>query len=147
MIDKIDRDIIRVLREDGRATHREIGASVGLSANAAGVRVNRLLGDGIIAGIHAHVDHAAMGRPLEADVDCWVSERNDVAAAAFEDFVLSDERIVDAVYLTGKVDYRLRVVVASPQDLDDLLTSLKREAYIAETDTRLILRRYVHLPG
>ncbi|MGI9622790.1 MAG: Lrp/AsnC ligand binding domain-containing protein [Acidimicrobiales bacterium] len=50
--------------------------------------------------------------------------------------------MIDLGHLTGKVDYRLRVVVASPADLDDLLMSMKQVGGIAETDTRLILRRY-----
>ena len=132
-----------MLRRDGRRSYREIGAEVGLSANAAAARVGRLLESGIVTGIHAHVDHAELGRPLEADVDCWMSNRDEEHWQEFEDYVATDDRIIEAVHLTGKVDYRIRVVVSSPTELDELLTGLKRNASIAETDTRLILRRYV----
>ncbi len=142
MIDEIDRRIIRELQANGRLSHRDLGARVGLSPNATGVRVSRLLEDGVISGIHARVNHAALGRTLEATVDCWMETREDEQWALFAEFVAQEERILDAVHITGKVDYRLRVVVATPEELDELLTDLKRNAGIAETDTRLVLRRY-----
>jgi DNA-binding Lrp family transcriptional regulator len=98
--------------------------------------------EGIITGIHARVDHSLIGRPLEGYVDCWLTSREAERWAEFEAYVLNDDRIIDAVHLTGKVDYRLRVVVSSPTELDELLMALKREASISETDTRLILRRF-----
>lgn len=142
VIDDIDRQIIRILQQDGRLAHREIGDRVGLSPNATGVRVKRLLDDGIISGVHARVNHAALGRGVEAFIDCWLEERGPEQWERFRAHVEGDERILDAVHLTGKVDYRLRVVVASPSELDDLLDSLRRRGGIGETDTRLILRRF-----
>ncbi len=142
VIDEIDREILGVLREDGRASYRDIGLRVGLSANATGVRVQRLLAEGIVSGIHAVVNQEAIGRPLEAYVDCWMGARGPEHWEAFAAYVRTDDRVLDAVHLTGKVDHRLRVAVASPADLDDLLTTLKSDAHIAETDTRLILRRH-----
>ena len=142
VIDSIDRRILDVLRDDGRISFKDLGAQVGLSANATGVRVGRLLADGVITGVHAHIDHAQLGRGLEAFVDCWLSERDEEHWDRFGAHVMADDRVLEAVHLTGKVDFRLRVVVSSPTELDDLLRSLKREAGVAETDTRLILRRY-----
>jgi Lrp/AsnC family leucine-responsive transcriptional regulator len=142
VIDDLDRAIIRGLERDGRLSYRDLGNEVGLSPNATGARVARLVDEGIITGIHARVDHSLIGRPLEGYVDCWLTSREAERWAEFEAYVLNDDRIIDAVHLTGKVDYRLRVVVSSPTELDELLMALKREASISETDTRLILRRF-----
>ncbi len=142
VIDELDRQILRVLQRDGRLSHRDIGAEVGLSPNATGARVARLLNDGVITGIHAHVDHTALGRGLEAVVDCWLESRDPHDWDRFVDHVMADDRVVDAVHLTGKVDYRLRVVVSSAAELDDLLNGLRVHGGIGETDSRLILRRY-----
>ena len=142
MIDAIDRDIIGHLQSDGRLSHKQLGELVGLSPNATGVRVQRLLADGVITGIHAQVDNARLGRPLEAYIDCWLAGREVEDWSAFEAHVALDDRVLDVVHLTGKVDYRLRVVVASSEELDAFLTGLKGEGRIAETNTQLILRRY-----
>ena len=92
------------------------------------------------------MDQAALGRGLEAYVDCWLEDRDPKQWDRFSQHIAADERILDAVHLTGKVDYRLRVVVSSAEELDELLGKLRTEAGIAETDTRLILRRYL-TPG
>ena len=142
VIDEIDRRILRVLQTDGRMSFKDLGREVGLSANATGVRVGRLLADGVITGVHAQVDHALLGRGLEAYVDCWLSGRDEEHWDHFERHIAADDRVIDATHITGKVDFRLRVVVASPTELDEFLRSLKREGGVAETDSRLILRRH-----
>ena len=121
---------------------KDLGREVGLSANATGVRVGRLMADGVITGVHAQVDHAQLGRGLEAYVDCWLSGRDEEHWDHFERHIAADDRVIDATHITGKVDFRLRVVVASPTELDEFLRSLKREGGVAETDSRLILRRH-----
>lgn len=147
MIDEIDRRILRILQRDGRMSFKDLGREVGLSANATGVRVGRLMADGVITGVQAQVDHALLGRGLEASVDCWLSQRDEEHWDQFARHVMSDDRVLDAVHITGKVDFRLRVVVASPAELDEFLRSLKRDGGVEETDTRLILRRYAVGPG
>ena len=137
MIDDIDLQIIRHLARDGRATHRELGRAAGLSPNAAGARMTKLIEQGVISGVHATIDHAALGRPLEVTMDVWIDHRpNDTA---FLDLVSSDDRIVDAIHITGPVDFRLLVQVASPEDLEDLLAKMRREAGVTQTDSRIVM--------
>src|SRR5688500_6470611 len=58
-MDATDREILGELMRNGRISFRDLGAAVGLSANAAADRVRRLLGDGIITGFTATVDPGA----------------------------------------------------------------------------------------
>ena len=80
-LDRIDSEILRLLREDGRLSWRDLGAEVGLSANAAADRVRRLRQAGVITGFVALVDPAAGGRVLEALVG--VTLRRGVDSDAF----------------------------------------------------------------
>ncbi len=140
-MDDIDRAIISHLAIDGRATHRELARAVGLSPNAAGARLARLLDSGVITGVHAAVDPAAIGKPLAASMDIWLNQRDN--DQGFIDFVATDDRVIDAFHLTGPVDYRLEARVASPDDLEDLLKQLRDQADVRQTDSRLILSRLV----
>lgn len=141
MIDEIDRAILRHVSSYGRATHREIGKAVGLSPNAAGARLARLIDQGVIRGFEAIIDHALLGRPLEVVMDVWLDHRpNDTA---FVDLVASDDRIIDAIHITGPVDYRIQAMVSSPEDLEDLLSRMRSEATVNQTDSRIIMS---HLP-
>ena len=49
-MDAIDDAILRELAAEGRLPYRELGARVGLSANAAAARVRLLMAEGVIAG-------------------------------------------------------------------------------------------------
>jgi len=138
VIDNLDREIIRALVNNSRLTQRELGRSVGLSPNAAGARVQRLVSTGVITGFGARLNHAALGRPLEASIDVWQTGRN--KRTTFEDLVKHDDRIVECFFLTGPLDFRLRARLASAEDLNDLLITMKNEGGVRQTDSRLILQ-------
>ena len=65
-LDDVDHAIIGLLTEDARRTLSDIGERVALSAPAVKRRVDRLESLGVIAGYTAVVDHAQLGRPLQA---------------------------------------------------------------------------------
>ena len=141
VIDDIDREILRALGTQGRLTQRELGKIVGLSPNAAGARMQRLIDQKVITSFGARIDHSALGRPIEASIDAWVDDMSD--PETFKQFVIDDERCVECFHLTGRLDYRLRVRVASSDDLNSLLDDLRSHAGVRQTDSRLVLH---HLP-
>ena len=48
--------------------------------------------------------------------------------------------MTDAVHVTGRFDYQLRVACRDTAELDRLLRHLKRDGGVSETDTRVVLR-------
>src|ERR687894_754491 len=103
VVDPTDSEILRLLRADGRLSWRELGAAVGLSANAAADRVRRLRQAGVILGFTATVDEGAAGRGLVAliDVRLAASGTND----EFEAETAKLEAVTDAGHVTGRLDY------------------------------------------
>ena len=69
LIDDIDRALIRELQQNADRTNVELARVVGLSPAATLHRVRRLKDDGIIAGVHARVDPAAAGFPIQVHVE------------------------------------------------------------------------------
>src|SRR3954454_17040980 len=107
MMDTIDSEILRILREDARLSWRDLGAAVGLSANAAADRVRRLRRAGVITGFTALVDPAAGGRTLEALIGITLAptvDSDEFAAGA-----ATLEQVTEVLHLTGAPDYQLRV--------------------------------------
>jgi DNA-binding Lrp family transcriptional regulator len=47
-MDDIDREIIRILKDDGRATYSEMGKRIGLSEGAVRKRIKALIDSGVI---------------------------------------------------------------------------------------------------
>jgi Lrp/AsnC family transcriptional regulator, leucine-responsive regulatory protein len=137
-MDSVDGEILRLLRADGRMSWQDLGAAVGLSANAAADRVRRLRRDGVITGFAALVDPAAGGRHLEALVGVVLShgvESDDFAVAAAR-----LEPVVEVLHLTGSPDYQLRVACRDTAELDALLRTLRLRLGVADTDTTIVLR-------
>lgn len=126
-----------MLQIDGRMTHRELGKVVGLSPNATGARVQRLIDRGVITGFRVVVDHVQLGRSMEATVDVWLND--DRQRAPLMSLVVDDDRVVECFHLTGPLDFRLRARVASADDLNALLNRLRDEGGVRQTDSRLVL--------
>src|ERR671923_1331703 len=137
-MNELDSEILKILREDGRISWRDLGAAVGLSANAAADRVRRLREAGVITGFTALVDPAAGGRKLEALVGVTLApdtDSDDFAAAAAR-----LEPVLEILHLSGTPDYQLRVACHDTAELDILLRTLRRSCGAADTETTLILR-------
>jgi Lrp/AsnC family leucine-responsive transcriptional regulator len=144
-MDAVDSEILRLLREDGRLSWRDLGAAVGLSANAAADRVRRLRRAGVITGFGALVDPAAGGRKLEALVGVTLAAGTD--SDAFAVAVSRLEPVTEVLHLTGSPDYQLRVSCRDTAELDVLLRTLRLRAGAADTETTIILRSGPPLPG
>jgi Lrp/AsnC family leucine-responsive transcriptional regulator len=137
-MDEIDSEILRLLREDGRLSWRDLGAAVGLSANAAAERVRRLRMAGVITGFVALIDPAMGGRTLEALVG--VTLRAGVDSDEFATEAAQLQPVLEVLHLTGAPDYQLRVACRDTAELDALLRTLRNRHGAADTDTTIILR-------
>ena len=65
-LDSVDRDILRILRTDGRASIRAVAERVHVSRANAYARINRLVEDGVIRGFSARVNHERAGQAASA---------------------------------------------------------------------------------
>jgi len=141
-MDPTDSEILRLLGEDGRMSWRDLGAAVGLSANAAAERVRRLRQAGVIIGFVALVDPAAGGRTLQALVGVTLAP--DVDSDAFSDGVARLEAVTEVLHLTGTPDYQLRVACRDSAELDALLRTLRLRHGVRDTETTVVLRSGPH---
>lgn len=137
-MNKIDRDILRILQSDGRRSYTDIGASVHLSANAVADRVRKMTTAGIIRGVQAVIDPAALGMTIEAQID--VKLRPTTSADAFERAIRHLPQVLTASLLTGSFDYALRVACADRADLAAVTEIIRDKAGAQETYSRIILR-------
>ena len=137
-MDEIDGEILRLLREDGRLSWRDLGAAVGLSANAAADRVRRLREAGVITAFVAVIDPAAGGRQLEALVGVTLARGTD--SDAFASLASRLDAVTEVLHLSGEPDYQLRVACRDTAELDVLLRTLRNRAGAADTETTIILR-------
>jgi len=136
-LDDIDRRILGILRGNGRASFREIGDAVALSPNAAAERVRQLVRDGVIARFTAEIAPGALGRELRVLMDVTLREPDD--AARLIALIAELDCVTEALHATGEHDYHLRLTVTDPEELDGVLSRLKREGGVRRTSTRIVL--------
>lgn len=139
-MDRIDEQIVGLLRENARRSFSELGRQVGLSTNATAARVRRLETEGVILGytILAGQDVPGPRGGLEVFIDVRLDTETDYET--FTTLIKTDRQIVDAIHMTGPYDYLLRAYVPDTRALDLLLRRLKKECGAAQTQTRVALR-------
>ncbi len=145
-LDKLDRQILRSLQADGRATYDQIADGVGLSPSAVLRRVKRLEDAGVIDRYVALVRPESVGLGLSA----WINVRLEKASGAakrnpmdeFRASVQGWPEVVECVALTGEMDFLLHLVV---QDMGAysrfMMDTLLRHPSVQDCKTSFVMDR------
>lgn len=111
-IDRVDREILFHLGQDGRLSNVELAKRVGLTPPPCLRRVKRLEEAGVITGYRAVIDPEVLGRGLEVLIDVEVSATDRKTFEEFEATVASFEEVMEFRRMFGRPDYFVRVMVA-----------------------------------
>lgn len=112
VIDRKDRQIVRALQRNGRATNLEIAAEVNLSPSPCLRRIKLLEEHGVILGYRAIIDQRAYGLPATVFIRITLERHTEEAVRHFEKRVRDLEEVLECHLMTGPSDYLLKVVVA-----------------------------------
>ena len=136
-LDGTDRTILDLLAENARRTLGDIGGRVGLSAPAVKRRIDRLEAAGVILGYTTRVDHAKLGRPLEAFTELRFSGDARVDAIA----AIADEIAeVQAVFtIAGDPDALAWIRVSDVHELKRVIDRLRNSGDVIGTKTLIVL--------
>jgi Lrp/AsnC family transcriptional regulator, leucine-responsive regulatory protein len=135
-MESLDRHIVSLLAQDGRMSFADLGRQVGLSTSAVHQRVKRLEERGIIAGYRAEVDHASVGLPLTALISVVPFDAS--APDDIPDRLRNVEQIVSCWSVAGDENYVLLVRVPRPQELEELLATIRAQGQCS-TNTTVVL--------
>jgi Lrp/AsnC family leucine-responsive transcriptional regulator len=123
-MDAIDRAILSHLQDDGRLSNVELAERVRLSPSACLRRVRNLEQAGAIAGYHAVIDPAAVGRAFQITVHATLMMRNRATIETFEAAVAELEDVVECRRMYGDPDYLMRVAVADADAYERFLINV-----------------------
>lgn len=118
-LDSLDRRILILLQEDGRATQQEISRTIGLSQPAVAERIRKLEDRGIIQGYVARVDPAKLGKDITAFVGVGIEHPR-----FFDGFVERVKTLHDVLEchrVAGQDSYLLKIRTENTRSLDKLL--------------------------
>ncbi|TAM47788.1 MAG: Lrp/AsnC family transcriptional regulator [Burkholderiaceae bacterium] len=115
-LDKLDRQILRALQADGRATYDQLADAVSLSPSAVLRRVKRLETMGVIDRYVALVKPELVGLGLTAYINVRMEKHTESHKRnpmdLFRASVQTWPEVVECAALTGEMDYLLHVVMA-----------------------------------
>jgi Lrp/AsnC family leucine-responsive transcriptional regulator len=143
-VEKIDRQILGLLAEDGRMSYTDLGRATGLSTSAVHQRVKRLEERGLILGYGATIDHAAAGKPLTAFVSITPFDASQPDDYPERLQVISE--IESCWSVAGEESYILKVRVATPGDLETLLARVRAVANVSTHTTIVLSTPYENRP-
>ncbi|MDP1667856.1 Lrp/AsnC family transcriptional regulator [Phaeovulum sp.] len=120
-MDQKDRQIIRALQRNGRATNLEIAAEVNLSPSPCLRRMRLLEESGAILGYRVVVDAKAYGLPVTVFVRIRLERHSAELVNHFEKRVRALDEVLECHLMTGPADYLLRVVVSGLDAYEDFI--------------------------
>lgn len=120
-MDEKDRQIIRALQRNGRATNLEIAAEVNLSPSPCLRRMRLLEESGAIQGYRVIVDAKAYGLPVTVFIRVRLERHSAEVVRHFETRVRALDEVLECHLMTGPADYLLRVVVSGLDAYEDFI--------------------------
>lgn len=143
-LDAHDRHILALLGNDGRMSYTDLAKETGLSTSAVHQRVRRLEQRKVISGYRATINLEAVGLPLTAFVSISPIDPADPDDIAER---VAHLRAVEACYsVAGDQNYVLKVRVASPPALEQLLADLRASAHVTTRTTVVLSVPYENRP-
>lgn len=143
-MDALNRKIIGVLLEDGRATYQQIGAAVGLSAPAVKRRVDRLLESGEITGFTAVIDPQALGWGAEAYVEIFY--KGDVPTSTLAENLERIPQVVGLWTVTGEADALVHVMASSMAEVEEAVQQMRLTENVDRTRSAIVMSRLFERP-
>jgi Lrp/AsnC family leucine-responsive transcriptional regulator len=141
-----DAKIIEILERDASLTNREIGEKLGLPTTTIHNKIRRLEKDGTIKRYTAIFNKAKIGLPITAVIQLGASlsgpGKDKPSPKDLADKIRKLGKLDCVLSLTGDFDMLIRVSVANTQELNDLVTRLRRIDGITKTVTNIVLEEF-----
>ena len=143
-MEDLDRQILRLLADDGRRSFTDLARDTGLSVSAVHQRVRRLEKRGTIRSYRAVVDPDQVDLTLTAFVSI---KPIDPAAPDDAPDRLAHLAAIEACHsVAGEESYILKVRVANPGALEGLLQEIRAAANVSTRTTVVLSTPYEDRP-
>ena len=147
-LDRIDRQILKDLQDDGRMSNVELAKRVGISAPPCLRRMRALEKAGYIQGYHAVIDPSVMDYHVTVFAHVSLSNHAEQELKAFAAIVETWPRVRESHMMTGDTDFMLKVVARDWDDYQNFLTdTLTAAPNVSNVRSNLSIRATKEKPG
>ena len=120
VLDRTDRQILRLLQQNGRLTNAELAKRVNVSPASCHRRVRSLMGTGYIRSVRADVAPELVERGAVVIVGVVLDRSTPESFRDFENAVASLPFVLDCYLVAGDFDYFLKIRVRDIADFNRL---------------------------
>jgi DNA-binding Lrp family transcriptional regulator len=146
-LDSVDWQLLALLQNDASVTNAWLASQVGLAPSSCLERVRRLRRLGVITGIRAVVEPAALGRPLQAMLAVQLRPHSRELVDRFTRAALALPETLALYNVSGPEDYFLHVAVADSRHLQQIIVDhLATRPEVGHCQTHLVFDRPVTAP-
>jgi len=139
ILDRIDYEILALLRNNARISNKEIAHRVGLAASTCLVRIRVLQTSGVITGFHAEIDPMSLGVGIQAMIAVRLVRHFKPDVDAFRLHALGLTEVVQLYHVAGPIDFLIHVWARDSNHLRDLaMTAFTAREEVAHIETELI---------
>jgi Lrp/AsnC family transcriptional regulator, leucine-responsive regulatory protein len=142
-LDSIDLRILDVLQHEGRITMSELGERVGLSTSPCSQRVKRLERLGVIAGYHARLQPAAVGKSLLVFVEITLSEKSEAVFKKVRDELEHLPEVLECHLVSGTFDYLVKARLGGMNEYRQLLGSMLKRIPVPAQSNSYVVREEI----
>jgi Lrp/AsnC family transcriptional regulator len=145
-IDRLDREILRLISADASLSLAEIATQIGLTPTPCWKRIRRMEEAGIIQRRVAVIDPAKIGLPVSVFVEVETADHSGEWLDRFAGVLQGMPEIIDAWRMSGDVDYLLHVVVPDIAAYDDFYRRLIAQVKLRNVSSRFSMERLKAAP-
>jgi Lrp/AsnC family transcriptional regulator, leucine-responsive regulatory protein len=139
-LDKIDRNILRILQADGRISFTELGEKVGLSTTPCTERVRRLEREGIIMGYNARLNPQHLKGSLLVFVEISLDYKSGDTFEEFRRAVLKLPHVLECHLVSGDFDYLVKARISEMASYRKLLGDiLLKLPHVRESKSYIVM--------
>ncbi|WP_149803268.1 Lrp/AsnC family transcriptional regulator [Mesorhizobium sp. NFR06] len=111
-LDNVDRQLLRLLQNDGRRTVLDLAQRVGLSPTGASLRIKRLFEEGVIRAVRAVLDPSKIGRGTLVFVEVRLDHTAPHVFDRFAEAVSKAPEILECHMVVGGFDYLIKARIS-----------------------------------
>ena len=144
-LDRIDRELLRLLQINGDMSNQELAEEVKLSPSPCSRRIKALQESGLIEGYRAHLDAKKLGLDLMALIQISMDRHTPERFDNFEAIVKRSSEVLECYLITGQSsDYVLKVIVKDMEAYQQfLLGTLTRIEGVTGVHSSFVMRKVV----
>ncbi|MDD3771026.1 MAG: Lrp/AsnC family transcriptional regulator [Weeksellaceae bacterium] len=121
ILDKVDLQLLNLLQEDAKITHKKLSVSLNLSTTAVYERIKKLEKSGIIKKYTALLDRKVLGKELMVMAHLRLDRHSRDNITDFEQQISLLKEVHECYHVSGEYDYILKMTFSDMDAYRDFM--------------------------